>query len=151
MGRSSEKPASQRQLRVGEEIRHVLANVFERGLLRDPALVGISVTVTEVQVSPDLRNALAYVTPLGGGDSAAVAEALCRASSFLKREVARAVHLKYVPKLTFAADTSFDYAGHIDNLLHEPEVARDLDHDADDDDGEPDGDGADDRGEPADG
>lgn len=132
MGRSSEKSASQRQLRVGEEIRHALARVFERGLLRDPALFGVSVTVTEVRVSPDLRNALAFVMPLGGGDSQAVAEALGRAAPFLKREVARSVHLKYVPNLTFEADPSFDYAGRIENLLHEPDVARDLGGEADD-------------------
>ena len=140
MGRSSEKTASQRQLRVGEEIRHALARIFERGILRDPALSGVSVTVTEVRVSPDLRNALVFVMPLGGGDAAAVAEALGRAGSFLKREVARSVHLKYVPNLTFEADASFDYAGHIDSLLHEPDVARDLDDgagDADLRDGDP--------------
>lgn len=132
------KGPSQRQLRVGEEVRHALAWIIERGELRDPALAKTPVTVTEVSVSPDLKNALCYVTPLGGGDAAAVKaviDALERAKKFLRHEVARRVNLKYTPALRFAHDTSFDEAGHIDALLHSPEVLRDLRHD-DDEEGE---------------
>ncbi len=126
MIKRSEKPVSQRQLRVGEAVRHALAEIFERGLLRDPSLSGISVTVTEVKASPDLRNAIAFVTPLGGGDAGAVVGALTRAAPFLRRRVAETVNLKFAPNLTFRIDESFDYAGRIDALLGNPQVARDL-------------------------
>ena len=89
-GRESRAP-SQRQLRVGEELRHVLAHVLERGDLRDPGLAGVTVTVTEVRVSPDLRNATAYVVPLGGGAAEDVLGALARARPYLRRKVADAV------------------------------------------------------------
>jgi ribosome-binding factor A len=108
---------SQRQLRVGEEVRHALAWLLERGDIRDPGLQGATVTVTEVRVSPDLRNATAYIVPLGGGDVAPVLEALTRARPFLRRQIAAAVRLQYAPNLTFAADTSFDHASRIDGLL----------------------------------
>lgn len=126
MSKRAHKTASQRQLRVGEELRHALARVFERGVLRDPALAGVSVTVTEVRTSPDLRNATVFVIPLGGANSEAVVAALKHAAPFLKREVARLVELKYVPNLSFRADDSFDQADRIDILLHDPLVARDL-------------------------
>lgn len=128
------KGPSQRQLRVGEEVRHALALVLERGALRDPDLVKTPVTVTEVSVSPDLKNALCFVTPLGGGDADAVkvvVDALTRASKFLRFEVARTVQLKHTPALRFIHDASFDEAGHIDSLLHSPDVARDLIRDED--------------------
>lgn len=130
------KAPSQRQLRVGEELRHALAWILERGELRDPALATTPVTVTEVRVSPDLKNATCFVTPLGGGDAEAVkavVEALGRARKFLRHEVVRKVNLKYAPQLHFQHDTSFDVAGHIDALLHQPDVARDLHHDDEDD------------------
>jgi len=141
MTRRSEKPVGQRQLRVGEALRHALADIFERGVLRDPALAGVVVTVTEARVSPDLRNATVFVTPLGGGDAAAVVEALGRAGPFLRRRIAEAINLKFAPDLTFRADDSFDYASHIESLLADPAVTRDLgDKAADDgDDGTPDG------------
>ena len=126
MSKRPHKSVSQRQLRVGEELRHALARLFERGVLRDPALAGISVTVTEVRASPDLRNATVFVIPLGGVHSEAVVAALKHAAPFLKREVARMVELKYVPNLSFRADDSFDQADRIDILLHDPQVARDL-------------------------
>jgi len=124
------KGPSQRQLRVGEEVRHALAWTLERGSLRDPDLIKTPVTVTEVSVSPDLKNALCFVTPLGGGDAEAVkvvVEALQRASKFLRFEVARTVKLKHTPSLRFLHDASFDTANYIDGLLHRPDVARDLD------------------------
>ncbi len=118
MTRRAGKSPSQRQLRVGEELRHVLAALLERGELRDPGLKGASVTVTEVRISPDLRNATAFVLPLGGGDATAVVAALTRARPFLRRRLARDVKLRYAPDISFQADTSFDSAVHIEALLN---------------------------------
>jgi len=135
----SAKGPSQRQLRVGEEIRHALAQVLERGDLRDPVLNKISVTVTEVSVSPDLKNATCFVTPLGGGDEAAVQEmitALARAAKFLRYEIAHNTQLKHTPALRFRYDSTFDEAGYIEKLLHQPEVLRDLAPPDDDDQGD---------------
>jgi len=116
---------SQRQLRVGEALRHALADVLARDMLRDPDLAGVSITVTEVRVSPDLKQATAYVMPLGGGDPAPVLDALGRAAPFLQGEASRAVRLKFTPRLRFAADRSFDYADRIDAVLRRPSVRRD--------------------------
>ncbi|MGB0681070.1 MAG: 30S ribosome-binding factor RbfA [Magnetovibrionaceae bacterium] len=121
---------SQRQLRVGEELRHALSQAFERGELRDPRLAGVNLTVTEVSASPDLKNALVYVVPLGSGmaghdDPTPVIEALEHARSFLRSYVGKAVRLRHVPNLHFAFDTSFDRAIEIDELLNSPAVARD--------------------------
>lgn len=118
---------TQRQLRVGEELRHVLAEVLARGELRDPALLGLSITVTQVRVSPDLRNATAYVMPLGGDHVADALPALRRAAAFLRGQIARAIELRMVPQLDFAIDHSFDHAQRIQGLLRRPKVARDLD------------------------
>lgn len=130
------KGPSQRQLRVGEEVRHALAWILERGELRDPAIAKTPITVTEVRVSPDLKNATCFVTPLGGGDAEAVkavVDALEHAKKFLRHEVVRQVNLRFAPTLHFLHDSSFDEASHIDALLHSPEVARDLsDEDRDD-------------------
>jgi ribosome-binding factor A len=115
-----------RPLRVGEELRHALAHIFEQGRLHDPALAGLALTVTEVRVSPDLKNATAYVMPLAGAHAGEALEALKRASGFLRRELAQAVKLRIVPTIDFALDTSFEHASRIDALLHRPEVARDL-------------------------
>ena len=130
-GRSGAKAPGQRQLRVGEEIRHVLASIFERETFRDPALSGVRLTVTEVRPSPDLRHARVYVVPLGGGDTSAILEGLNRVKPFLRRQVADRVQIKFIPDLSFAADTTFDEAERISRLLHKPEVARDLAHDDD--------------------
>jgi ribosome-binding factor A len=126
---ASAKPPSQRQLRVAEEIRHVLAGVFLRGEIRDPELAGISITVTEVRITPDLKHATAFVTRLGRSDIAEKLPALRRAAPFLRGQVARALKLRYAPDLAFQPDTSIDYAMHVDELLRAPEVARDLKHD----------------------
>lgn len=117
---------SQRQLRVGEELRHAIAQIIERAHFRDPALHDVSITVTEVRVSPDLKNATAFVTPLGGGDTQDVVAALRRAAPYFRGQIARAVKLRAVPNVSFEADNSFDYASKISGLLHQPEVARDL-------------------------
>ncbi len=123
----------QRQLRVGEAIRHALATVFDRDSLRDPALQGVSITVTEVRASPDLKNATVYVMPLGGGDAEAVVEALTRATAFLRGALAKEIDLRHVPRLEFQIDPSFGQADHVDSLLRRPQVARDLDHEKDGD------------------
>jgi ribosome-binding factor A len=118
-----------RPLRVGEEIRHVLAAVLARGELRDPGLAGVSITVSEVRITPDLLHATAFVAPLGGGDMPELLKALERAAPYLRREVIKAVQLRRAPEITFAADTSFDYAKRIDAVLRDPVVRRDLDED----------------------
>ncbi|MDA8232038.1 MAG: 30S ribosome-binding factor RbfA [Magnetospirillum sp.] len=123
---SRAKPAGQRSLRVGEEIRHALAGVIERGEFRDPDLADRGITVTEVRVSPDLRNATVFITPLGGGDPASVLAGLKRAKAFLRHELARLVQLRQVPDLWFQADDSFDEASRIERLLRSPEVRRDV-------------------------
>ena len=126
--RSEDRPSgpSQRQLRVGEEIRHVLVEVLAHGQLRDPVLQGVSITVAEVRVSPDLKHATAYVMPLGGVHVDEVVKALKRASGFLRGEVARQVRLRVAPELAFAADRSFEEASRIEAALRRPEVQRDL-------------------------
>ena len=124
------KQPSQRQLRVGEALRHALSGVLERGNLRDPVLRNVSITVTEVRASPDLKNATAFVMPLGGEAADEIVEALGRASPFLRGEVARQVELRHVPRLQFEVDRSFGQADHIDALLRLPQVARDLDESA---------------------
>jgi len=120
------KAPSQRQLRVAEEIRHILAGVFLRGEIRDPELADVSITVTEVRISPDLKHATAYVTRLGRSDVAEKLPALRRVAPFLRGQLAHALKLRYAPDLVFQPDTSLDYAAHVDELLHSPEVARDL-------------------------
>jgi ribosome-binding factor A len=124
--RSTAKPPSQRQLRVAEEIRHVLAQVFTRGEIRDPDLAGETITVTEVRISPDLKNATAFVARLGRPDVDALLPALSRAAPFLRTQLAHAMRLRVAPTLSFQPDTSLEYAMHIDELLRRPEVARDL-------------------------
>jgi len=126
MARQRPKAPGQRQLRVGEELRHVLAGIFERETFRDPGLVDVRLTVTEVRPSPDLRHARVYVVPLGGGDMAKILEGLKRVKPFLRREVAARVQIKFIPDLIFSADNTFDEAEHISRLLHKPEVARDI-------------------------
>ncbi|NQU69987.1 MAG: 30S ribosome-binding factor RbfA [Rhodospirillales bacterium] len=110
---------SQRQLRVGELVRHALTQILERGVVRDPDLAGVAITVSEIRVSSDLRNATAYVMPLGGDDCEIVVEALRRAAPFLRRNLAARLDLRYVPNLLFEADATFDYAGRINQLLND--------------------------------
>ena len=141
------RPASQRQLRVGEELRHALVRILARGDLGDPVLAGVSITVTEVRMSPDLRNATAFVTPFGGGDAAAVVKALNRAGGYFRGQLAHEIDLRCTPSVRFTADASFDAALRIERLLHDPAVARDLASDDaepgdETDRGKDDGDGA---------
>ncbi|HKY96086.1 MAG TPA: 30S ribosome-binding factor RbfA [Kiloniellales bacterium] len=141
--RKTRSPASgersQRQLRVGEELRHRLAAIFERETFADPQLAGQSITVTEVRVSPDLANATAFVTPLGGRDMEKVVRALNHAAGFLRHLVAQDLDLRVAPRLAFEADRSFDAASRVEEILRHPKVAQDLASDpADDDTKEPD-------------
>ncbi|MBP7670548.1 MAG: 30S ribosome-binding factor RbfA [Ferrovibrio sp.] len=117
---------SQRQLRVGEEIRHVLSDVLRQAHFRDPDLDGLIVTVTEVRVSPDLKNATAFVLPLAGDDGPKVVKALTRAQAYIRTLVAQEINLRFAPTLSFKLDTSFDNAGRIDTVLHRPEVRADI-------------------------
>jgi len=117
---------TQRQLRVAEEIRHVLAGVFLRGGFRDPDLADARITVTEVRMSPDLKHATVFVARLGRSDIAVLLPALKRATPFLRGQIASALRLRQVPDLSFQPDSALEYAAKIDALLHAPEVARDL-------------------------
>jgi ribosome-binding factor A len=118
---------SQRQLRVGEELRHGLARILAQHELHDPALVDADITVTEVSVSPDLRSVTAFVMPLGGRGAPEILAGLQRSAGFLRGRLAHEVQLRFAPQLRFALDTSFDHASRIEALLHRPEVERDLD------------------------
>ena len=120
------KAPSQRQLRVGEELRHALSHILSRGELRDPTLVDLNLTVTEVRVSPDLKNATAFVVPLGGGDIDAVVAALNRAGGFFRSRIAEEVTLRHAPRITFTPDQSFDEAARVREILARPRVRRDL-------------------------
>jgi ribosome-binding factor A len=125
----NETPAgerSQRQLRVGEEVRHALARLLRPGELRDPALFDANVTVTEVQLSPDLRNATAFVMPLGGANAADIVAGLRRSAPYLKAQIAKLVRMRRVPNLSFALDSAFESAERIDAVLRSEAVARDL-------------------------
>ena len=117
---------SQRQLRVGEELRHALAQLLRPGELRDPALREANITVSEVRVSPDLKNATAFVMPLAGAGADQIMAGLKRSAVFLRGRVAQMVALRQVPNLVFALDDAFDNAARIAALLARPEVQRDL-------------------------
>ena len=123
---SKSSTPSQRQLRVGELIRHALSTILMRGGVMDPDLDGIAITVPEVRMSPDLKIATCFVMPLGGKGGDLVVKALARNARFLRGVLARDVDLRYMPQLRFLLDTSFDEGDHIDRLLRSPGVARDL-------------------------
>lgn len=118
---------SVRVLRVGEQVRHVLSDILMRGDVHDPLLATHPVSITEVRMSPDLRHATVFVKPLLGRDEDAVLKALRTNTAYLQREVAHRVKMKYAAKLKFLADESFEEGSHIDALLRDPKVARDLD------------------------
>lgn len=117
---------SQRQLRVAELVRHAIAELLARGEIMDPELATMSITVPEVRMSPDLKNATVFVTPLGGGDARAAVKALERNRRFIRGQVAHKVNLKFAPDLVFRHDDRFEESARIDALLRSPEVARDL-------------------------
>jgi ribosome-binding factor A len=123
---SSAKGPSQRQLKVGELIRHALVEIFSRGEIVDEVLNRHSLTVPEVRMTPDLKLATAYVLTLGGGEASEAVEHLNKHKRFLRGEVARRVNMRYMPELRFKVDTSFEASTRIDELLASPDVARDL-------------------------
>jgi ribosome-binding factor A len=117
---------SVRLLKVGERVRHVLSELLMRQEVHDDTLTAHHISVTEVRMSPDLRQARVYAKPLLGGDEMEVLAALRRNTAYLQREVAQRLGLKFAPKLKFLADESFDEAERIEKLLRDPKVARDL-------------------------
>jgi ribosome-binding factor A len=125
-GRGRAQGPSQRQLRAGELIRHALVEVLREEDISDPALAGVSVTVTEVRMSPDLRHATAFVEPLGGGHAHEVVDALNRHARFLRGRLGRAIDMKFTPDLKFLHDESFDAAQRMSRLFEDPKVRRDL-------------------------
>jgi len=124
---SKNRPPSQRQLKAGELIRRALAEIIAKENLRDPDLQGVSVTISEVRASPDLKHALVYAAPLGGGDTDKVVKALQRCGSFLRGRLGKEMEMKSTPRLKFVADQSFDTAEDMAKLLSQPKVAQDLD------------------------
>ena len=120
------KGPSQRQLRVGEVLRHALSDILLARDIRDPDLEGVSVTVTQVKPSPDMRHATVFVEPLGGKNADVIVEALNRHRGFLRGELGRTIELKFTPELRFVEDTSFAEAQRIEQILHSEKVARDL-------------------------
>src|SRR3954447_7415551 len=134
---SRERPSagpSQRQLRVGELIRHGLAEMLSRGEVHDPVIEAHMITIPEVAMTADLRLATVYVMPLGGRDAKPVIEALERNKKFLRGEIAHRVNLKFAPELRFRFDERFDEAERIEKILRTPEVRRDLPTKDDDED-----------------
>jgi ribosome-binding factor A len=123
---------SQRQLRVGETVRHAVAEILSHGDVHDPDLQGHIITVPEVRMSPDLKLATIYVMPLGGRDTETVIAALDRNKKFLRGEIAHRVNLKFAPDIRFRVDDRFDEAERIEKLLRTPAVRRDLAPDSDD-------------------
>lgn len=125
----TEEGRSVRTLRVGEQVRHILSEILQRGDVHDDVLASHLVSITEVRMSPDLRHATVFVKPLLGKDEEAVLKALRTNTAFLQREVAHRVKMKYAARLKFLADESFDEGSHIDTILRREDVARDLDSD----------------------
>lgn len=123
---STSETRSVRLLKVGEQVRHVISELLMRQEVHDEVLTAHSVSVTEVRMSPDLRHATVFVKPLLGRDEEAVLRALRTNTAYLQREVAHRIRMKYAAKLKFLPDESFDEASHIDKLLRDPKVARDL-------------------------
>jgi ribosome-binding factor A len=120
------KGPSQRQLRVGETIRHALAELLVRGEIHDDTIASHVITVTEVRMSPDLKMATAYIMPLGGADLKSVLAALEKNRKFIRSEVAHAVNLKFAPDIRFREDETFEEAMRIERLLHSPKVRQDI-------------------------
>jgi ribosome-binding factor A len=128
MARPATTPANRsvRLLKVGEQVRHILSELLSRQSVRDEVLTAHMVSVTEVRMSPDLRHASVFVKPLLGADEDMVMKALRTNTAYLQREVAQRIGLKFAAKLKFLADESFDVAEHVNSLLADPRVARDL-------------------------
>ena len=133
MPRQNSTPEDQsvRVLKVGERVRHILSELLARQEVHDDTLSAHTISITEVRMSPDLRQAKVYAKPLLGGDEEDVLKALRRNTAYLQREVAKRLGLKFAPKLKFMADESFEEADRIEQLLRDPRVTRDLDEDED--------------------
>lgn len=120
-------PPGQRQLRVGERIRHLLVEVLRRGELYDPVLASANlITVTAVEIGPDLKHATAYIMPLGGKNAEEITEALNKASGYFRSEIGHDLDMRYTPKISFRIDHSFEQMDHINKLLMQDTVQRDL-------------------------
>ncbi|HEX3700565.1 MAG TPA: 30S ribosome-binding factor RbfA [Phenylobacterium sp.] len=125
-GRGAPQGPSQRQLRAGELVRHALVEILREEDVADPALEGVSVTVTEVRISPDLRHATVFIEPLGGGHASEVVDGLNRHAKFLRGRLGRAIELRFTPDLKFLHDESFDEAARMNRLFDDPRVQKDL-------------------------
>jgi len=129
--RESSPGGSQRQLRVGELVRHALAEMLTRGDVHDPVIEKHMITIPEVKVTADLRLATIYVMPMGGRDAEEVVAAFERHKKYLRGEIAHRINLEFAPDIRFRVDDRFAEAERIDKLLRSPDVKRDLDHDKD--------------------
>ncbi|MEJ6783491.1 MULTISPECIES: 30S ribosome-binding factor RbfA [Phyllobacteriaceae] len=135
MSRFTNSGPSQRQLRVGEQVRHALSEMLQRGEILDPLIETTVISISEVRMSPDLKIATAFVSPLGAKEPAAVIEALNKHAKFIRGRVSFALRqMKYMPEFRFRLDTSYDNFAKINDLLRSPEVARDLDGEEDKED-----------------
>ena len=135
MSRFTNSGPSQRQLRVGEQVRHALSEMLPRGEIIDPVIETTVISITEVRMSPDLKIATAFVSPIGAKDPNAVIEALNKYAKFIRGRVSFALRqMKYMPEFRFRLDTSYDNFAKINDLLRSPEVARDLDGEEDKED-----------------
>ncbi len=133
MTKSTSSAPSQRMLRVGEQVRAAITQVLQRGEVRDPLIEKTVISISEVRMSPDLKIATAYVTPLGLKDHAAVIDALNKHAKYIRGRLGPQLRqMKYMPDVRFRDDTSFENYQKIDELLRSPEVSRDLDSDTDD-------------------
>ena len=130
--KSSSSAPSQRMLRVGELVRHALANLLARGEIMDPKIENVAITVPEVRMTPDLKLASAYIMPLGGENAAEVVKALNAHTRFIRGQISSQLNLKYSPDVRFFVDDTFEEAGRIDALLRSEHVQQDLVDDQDD-------------------
>jgi len=120
---------TQRQLRVGEEIRRAMVQILAEGSFRDPALQNVSITVSEVRPAGDLKTVKAFVYPLGGESPEAVLKSLNRASAYVRGQLGKIIRLKFTPKITFLLDQSFDMASAVNDMLQDVRVTQDLESD----------------------
>ena len=125
-GRAAPQGPTQRQRRAGELIRHSLVEILREEALTDPALEGVSVTITQVRMSPDLRHAMCFVEPLGGGHADEVVAGLNRVAKFLRGRLGRNIDMKFTPDLRFVHDETFDEAARMNRLFDDPRVRQDL-------------------------
>ncbi|MEH6402393.1 MAG: 30S ribosome-binding factor RbfA [Sneathiella sp.] len=121
------RTANKRQLRVGEQLRHILSSILAEDNVHDPDVTGVSITVTEVQPSTDMRNATVYVIPLGNDDESTLIEGLNRSAGFIQSELGKQLTMKFTPRLTFKKDASFEYGNHIDALIKKNQTIEDAD------------------------